>query len=399
MYKCDICNYLTSTNHSLKIHYKTKKHNYLLSLVDKLKTAKKLFCCSLCNKEYTHQSSYSRHKKSCNNLNKEIQIKYDNEIDNLKKDHYYRMELEIDNLKKEHYYQMEIEKLKYKNQLEKKELEQQLEKKELEQKLEKKELEKQLEIKEIENKNLQLINNSKNKKVTNKINVEINNINICKLKYLNSNFNNVIDINTFIENYKTKFGLTNEQSLILLENSQEGGINSCISSLVYYLKESAIKQYKEIKGQEIERNDVVLPFLLSDKSLRDHFEKSINGKWDKTTMNDNIKKIVTITNDHVFKHHKQFINISGHQNKRLMNGILKASCYSLLSNITKPELYKINNQSEFNSQDNNILEGNNEDINNENNDNENNNDSDTDSESDDDEYNSDEEYTSDDDDM
>jgi hypothetical protein len=387
MYFCNECLFSTKLKHNYDRHCLTKKHIVLLN-----KKNKPNYFCSDCNKDYKHQSSFSRHKKLCNGdkkPNNPREMNTNNNISNL----------ELKLIKKDYEHKLEIEKLKYKNQLEKKELEQQLEKKELEQKLEKKELEKQLEIKEIENKNLQLINNSKNKKVTNKINVEINNINICKLKYLNSNFNNVIDINTFIENYKTKFGLTNEQSLILLENSQEGGINSCISSLVYYLKESAIKQYKEIKGQEIERNDVVLPFLLSDKSLRDHFEKSINGKWDKTTMNDNIKKIVTITNDHVFKHHKQFINISGHQNKRLMNGILKASCYSLLSNITKPELYKINNQSEFNSQDNNILEGNNEDINNENNDNENNNDSDTDSESDDDEYNSDEEYTSDDDDM
>jgi hypothetical protein len=41
-------------------------------------------------------------------------------------------------------------------------------------------------------------------------------------------------------------------------------------------------------------NDIILPFLLSDKSLREHFEKSINGKWDKTTMVENIKKIITI---------------------------------------------------------------------------------------------------------
>ena len=372
MYFCNECLFSTKLKHNYERHCLTKKHIVLLN-----KKSKPNYFCSDCDKDYKHQSSFSRHKKLCNgnkkpnntreiNTNNTREINTNNNISNL----------ELKLIKKDYEHKLEIEKLKHKNQLEKKELE------------------KQLEIKEIENKNLQLINDSKNKKITNKINVEINNINICKLKNLNSNFSNVIDINTFIENYKTKFGLTNEQSLILLENSQEGGINSCISSLVYYLKDSAIKQYKEIKGQEIARNDVVLPFLLSDKSLRDHFEKSINGKWDKTTMNDNIKKIVTITNDHVFKHHKQFINISGHQNKRLMNGILKASCYSLLSNITDPELYKItgenNNQSSIDSRDNNILE----DLNDNNEDNYNN-DSDSDS---DEEYNSDEdEYNSDDD--
>jgi hypothetical protein len=71
-----------------------------------------------------------------------------------------------------------------------------------------------------------------------------------------------------------------------------------------------------------------------------------------------------------------------------MNGILKASCYSLLSNITDPELYKItgenNNQSSIDSGDNNILEDSNDN-------NEDNYDSDSDEEynSDEDEYNSD----------
>ncbi len=385
MYFCNKCVFSSTSKYNYERHCSSMKHIKLFNI-----KSESSFVCTKCSKKYKYQSGFYRHTKTCNYQKDVIttttkpEVLVTNvstlELKLLKKD--YEHKLEIEKIKNEN--MATIEKLKYKNQLEQKELKN---------KLEKKELEKQLEIKEIENKNLQLINDSKNKKITNKINVEINNINICKLKYLNSNFSNVIDINTFIENYKTKYGLTNEQSLTLLENSQEGGINSCISSLVYYLKDSAIKQYKEIKGQEIARNDVVLPFLLSDKSLRDHFEKSINGKWDKTTMNDNIKKIVTITNDHVFKHHKQFINISGHQNKRLMNGILKASCYSLLSNITNPELYKItgenNTQSNIDSEDNNILENSN-DINNDNN--EDNYDSDSDSEeynSDDDEYNSD----------
>jgi hypothetical protein len=86
--------------------------------------------------------------------------------------------------------------------------------------------------------------------------------------------------------------------------------------------------------------NIILPFLLSDKSLREHFEKSVNGKWDKTTMCDNIKRLVTITNDQVYKHHQQFMDINGPQRKRIINGILKASCYSVLSQITDPELYK-----------------------------------------------------------
>jgi hypothetical protein len=86
--------------------------------------------------------------------------------------------------------------------------------------------------------------------------------------------------------------------------------------------------------------NIILPFLLSDKSLREHFEKSVNGKWDKTTMCDNIKRLVTITNDQVYKHHNQFMDINGPQRKRIINGILKASCYSVLSHISDPYMYK-----------------------------------------------------------
>ena len=127
----------------------------------------------------------------------------------------------------------------------------------------------------------------------------------------------------WIENYKNKFGLTNEQALTLLENYQNDGINGCISTLVYYLKQSAIKQYKELKGKEIGIDDIILPFVLSDKSLREHFEKSTDNTWDKTTAIDNIKKIVTITNDQVFKHHNKYLSLNGPQRKRLINDIKK----------------------------------------------------------------------------
>jgi hypothetical protein len=166
------------------------------------------------------------------------------------------------------------------------------------------------------------------------------------VQFLNVNFGNVIDINTFIDNYKDRYGLTNDQTKTLLESYKNDGVNGCVNSLIYYLKKSAIEQYKEVKGEDIKMEDVILPFLLSDKSLREHFEKSINGNWDKTTMLDNMKKIVSITNDQVFKHHKQHINFNAPQKKRIINGLLKGSSYSLLSQIKNPDFYKLtsNNQ-------------------------------------------------------
>jgi hypothetical protein len=197
---------------------------------------------------------------------------------------------------------------------------------------------------EIKNLKIQLNNNVNIINQTNNINnTTINNVkNISKIQNLNINFGDVIDINTFIENYKNQYGLNNKQTEILLSNYKDGGINSCISSLVYYLKESAIQQYKELKGKEITMANIILPFILSDKYLREHFEKTINGNWDKTTIIDNIKKIVGITDDHIFKHQKTYMHLSDHHKKKLINGLLKASGYSNLALIQDFNLYKKN---------------------------------------------------------
>jgi hypothetical protein len=168
-----------------------------------------------------------------------------------------------------------------------------------------------------------------------------NNLNLTKIQNLNLNFGDVIDINTFIENYKNEYGLTNKQTETLLENYKNGGINSCISSLVYYLKESAIQQYKHIKGKEIAMADIILPFILGDECIRSHFEKTVNGQWDKTIMIDNIKKIVGITDDHVYKHHNTYLQLNDQHKKKLIFGVLKASDYSKLNILSKPDLYRI----------------------------------------------------------
>jgi hypothetical protein len=89
--------------------------------------------------------------------------------------------------------------------------------------------------------------------------------------------------------------------------------------------------------------NIILPFILSDKCLREHFEKTINGNWDKTTVIDNIKRIVGITDDHVFKHQKTYMHLTDPQKKKLINGLLKASGYSKLSLIPDPNLYKNDN--------------------------------------------------------
>ena len=302
MYVCELCNYTTSSNNSINRHNKTKKHIKLLNIDVNKKTIK---ICNYCNKEFTFINNFYRHRKTCKLYNIEENTTI---IDKCK-----ILEDEINKLKKEHEYKLEIEKLK--NELTKKDLE--------------------ISKKEIEKKNLQLQINTNSNNTT-----IINNINISKIEYLNTNFSNVIDMETFIENYRNKYGLNEDQTRTLLENSQNDGINGCINSLFYYLKKSAMQQYKDMNGQAIEMHNIILPFILSDKYIRDHYEKSISGKWDKTTMIDNLKRIVSITNDQIYKHHNQFMGFNGPQRKRIINGILKASGFSNLDNITIKDFYK-----------------------------------------------------------
>jgi hypothetical protein len=317
MHYCKDCDYFANTNNNLKIHFNSKKHltnTNQLNFVDYVQ-------CVHCDKQYKYQNSLNKHIIICS---KNSNLKNNTNINDI---YNYKLEIEkLEKLKKEK--ENEIEKLKNKNKIQKL-------KDKYKRELLKEKHNSAIALKEQENKHLQ-INNQ-----TNYNNTIINNtIKISNLDFLNSNFSNVIDIYTFTENYKNKFGLTKEQSFILLENYKNTGINSCIASIVYYLKKSAIEQYKELKGVDVEIENVILPFILSDKCLRDHFEKSNTGLWDKTTMIDNIRKIITITNDQIFKHHNELMFLHDSQKKRVVNGVLKASGYSRLAEITIPELYK-----------------------------------------------------------
>ncbi len=293
MHNCLVCKYSSSSNYNFKCHIKSKKHINNINNINDIndKSFNNLFVCINCNNKYKYYSGLYRHLGKCKIVNNLVIIQKENEQ--------LKQALEIEKLKNE----LNI-------------------------------IKNSIEIKSV-------VTNSNNT-----INNIVNNVkNVSKIENLNINFGDVIDINTFIENYKNEYGLTNKQTEVLLINYKENGINSCISSLVYYLKESAIQQYKELKGKEITMANIILPFILSDKYLRDHFEKTINGNWDKTTVIDNIKRIVGITDDHVFKHQKTYMHLSDAQKKKLVNGLLKASGYSKLALISNPDLYKIENNS------------------------------------------------------
>jgi len=330
MHYCISCDYYTNTNHNFNIHLNSKKHFYNVNGIKNsilYKTPVNSFNCINCKKEFKHQSGLSRHKKGCHRPLDNIDIEY------VKKDYTHKIEL----------YEQKLE--LYEKKLEIQNLNHKLEVKELENKL----LQTQIQT-QIEPKN-QTVNNTVNNTINNTVNITQN---------LNVNFNDVLDMNTFIENLKKDYGLTAQQTETILNNLKMGGINACISSLFYFLKVSAALQYKDIQNKMIELTDIILPFLLSDKYLREHFEKNINGGWDRKTSVENIKKIVSIIDQQIFQHHNEYMLLNNAQNKKLVNGILKSSEYSNLSNILHPELYKKieenDNEKEENNEDDDIEE-------------------------------------------
>ena len=145
---------------------------------------------------------------------------------------------------------------------------------------------------------------------------------------------------TFIENFKGKFGLTEKQTETLLEHYKTLTIISFSKALFYYLKQSAIKQYKQILDKDIDENDIVLPFLLSDRCIRDHFEKNNEGKWDRIILYANIQKILDYIEEIIYKHQGENLVEFKNKRKKIIELLLKHSGYSNLTKISIPELYK-----------------------------------------------------------
>jgi hypothetical protein len=319
MFYCSICDFTTNIKYNYDRHCKTIKHINVVNetktnninlddisskkqnskslkknndIVKNKKVKKNIenrieknnqndIVCEYCLNKYKHQSSFYRHNKRCI--------------------------ARLNHLEEHFEYELKVSKLQNDN-----------------------------EKKDIEIKYLKKLNKAKKVSITNN-----NNINISKIDFLNLNFNNVISIETFSKNYEEKYGLTKQEAESLLYNYRNNSLDTCISNFLYFFRKSAIRQYKD-KGFDIAKKDIVLPFILADESLRYHFEKSKDDKWDRTTSRDNIKNLVSITDQQVFKHQNQSLCLSSYEKKRIANGVLKESCFNLLSNLSNPEYYKSN---------------------------------------------------------
>jgi hypothetical protein len=167
---------------------------------------------------------------------------------------------------------------------------------------------------------------------------ENNNKYISKKDKLNF-LKDIVDIDTFIDNYKnnTKYQPTHEETKIILETTEKMGIDGYANCLYKIIKQKYHLLEEEIHGKKEITSEYILPFFLVDSNLRNHYEK-INNKWILTNSKDKIINIVKITDNMIFNHHQEYANYSSKTGiQRIVNIILRNACYSNI----EPELNRL----------------------------------------------------------
>ena len=160
--------------------------------------------------------------------------------------------------------------------------------------------------KELENKVKQLENTKKIVNITNNTQ-NINNIdNSRTTNYLNITLPDMLDIDTFIQNLMTTHRLDNEKTSLLLESFKTCGLISYGNNLSRTLKENC---YQQIKDMEKDSKGIkMIPIVTTDSNLRSYKEKSANG-WKKADSDKRLNDIINISNDQIYKNHKEPIKL------------------------------------------------------------------------------------------
>ena len=328
MFRCHSCDYQTDIKYNYERHKNSSKHKKLSEILNSNKNEKTNYNaqnfnettkvnkttkaikaiksnekpknreeskdtreCQDCGKVFKHYSSYHRHRKyRCDTKEEE-------------KDDLLKLKHQLELLQQRIEYQDTISNLERQNV----------------------ELEKNLTIQSYQEK-LDYLEKSQNhsKNLTqNTVNISNPSI-VTKQNTLNVHFGEMIDLDTFIENYKTKYPLTYDETKVLLENYHHSGIKSYGAGLFSLLKKNCSKQLSELIGEDIETP--ILPFVLSDSGLRKHLEKTPEG-WIPASTRDKIKKLVVISNDQIYKYHNDMIPLSAYEKELITNSILRKSDY------------------------------------------------------------------------
>lgn len=363
---CHICKYKTESKYNFDRHITSTKHQRKTKTIEEKDFIKN---CPECGLEFRHSSSYYRHRNyRCQKIDDDVLMSLSNstsyldnstsclsnssyltrpfleEEDQEKNLKIVELKHQLELIKKENEYRNTISDLEKENlmlELEKNKNEEisELEKKNIVLELQKENVEKILQLEYPTQTQENELDSNKNNKITTRINSKRTN--------LNAYFNDMIDIDTFIENYRTgDYKLTAEESKILLDNYRNLGAKSYGAGLFYYLKRKCIQQMIDLNGSDAE-DTPILPFVLSDSSLRNHLEKTAEG-WFSASNKDKIKRLVIISNDQIYEHHKVHITLTPYEKDVVANSILRKSDYHnaflIIQKRKKDEIEFIENQ-------------------------------------------------------
>ena len=280
---CKLCDMTYSTKSNYEKHLTTKKHQKKMGIIHKI------YKCKHCHRKFKHHSSYYRHLNDRCSANSEISDLHIQEVEN-------------GMIPPENIHESEV--IRTINQLHQ-------EKNELYEKI----------IKIQKEAHEQSINNLKNSQkdlkdialrkihttadcnhtTNNTTNVQLNNSTINNVQYLNQNMADMIDIETFINNYQDKYQLSEQQSLTLLESYQLNGLKSYAKCLSKTLKKIC---HQQMKDRNIDYPiSISFPIITTDSNLRSVKVKT-QGGWETNMSDEDLIKIIVISNDLVYQHHQ-----------------------------------------------------------------------------------------------
>lgn len=307
----------------------TEKHQKVTQALSKCSEEKK---CPTCGKYFKHSSSYYRHRKVCS----------DGEIEDLDDDNDESFDFgfsfgsgfgsnELIELRHENE-KLKME-MKYQTELAQKDVEilnREKEKANLEAEFREALLNQHRDL------STEILNSQRPSGATVQGIININGGNntlMTKKDHMNFHFGKTLDFETFIENFKTKYPLTHEQTRILAENYRQSGIKSYAPGLFCYLKKNYREQIKDLTGEEPDE-DFIMPFVSSDSALRSHLEKTTEG-WKTINNMDQMNRIIIVSNDYIYSHHHTYLPIGVTERKQIGNAILRKSTFTEAETIAK----------------------------------------------------------------
>ena len=118
----------------------------------------------------------------------------------------------------------------------------------------------------------------------------------------------------------TTHRLDNEKTALLLESFKTCGLISYGNNLSRTLKENC---YQQIKDMEKDSKGIkMIPIVTTDSNLRSYKEKSASG-WKKSDSDKRLNDIINISNDQIYKNHKEPIYLDNKDKKKVQNIIKK----------------------------------------------------------------------------